>query len=480
MIGAVVTFLLNMVLVAQFGESKQLENYLILFNLFLVIVTLIRMVLSTVFIPKYLEIKRSEEESIGDFTNQVLTVLLLLSLLLVFVFIFFNKLVFPIIAPGSYTTISDSDWVMYKFFSIYLLFNILYSYLSSIFIANRRVLMGTIYVLFQNSAPLLFFVFFKTLDSIILAHTIVSALLFFFYLYNVNKITRIRVKSILKISKNTLELLKSTSPVFFSNLLTKFISVYEKSLASTFSMGTVVVLDFSYKLVSRFVGIVSSGATISSYPVIVESVLENDDKKLNRIISFSMSTVLLVSCSILSLLIVLNNDLLSYIFSFGEMENISERFYYPMLIYSIAFIFLNTNDLLSKICFSYGFIKFISIVNVLQVLMNIALILLLKQKYAEMSIPISYMIVLLIVHIVLIIRIKTRNSNIRLYFSGKINNSIILLITFQILLSVVLSRVYIQNNLVTLFFRMVVIGLFFLYVYAFMFKKIRRAIKDEK
>ncbi len=478
--GALISFSLNFLLVAEYGGSKKLEIYLIVFNLFLVIVTLLRGILSTVFVPKYLEIKARNDEKLSVFTNQIFGVIIMIAFSLVLLFCFFDDYLYKLIAPGSYTFIEGSDKSLYKIFSLYLFFVILYSYFSNLFIANGKVLMGSIYVLVQNVAPLIFFFFIsKSISSIVYGHVIISIFVFLAYSIQVNKFSRIKIRQFFLRSDEKKQFLISSSPVFFSNLLTKLITIYEKSIATTFSLGTVVVLDFSYKLISRFVGIVSSGATISSYPVIVESILENDTEKLNRIIYFSLSTILLVSCSILSLLIVLNDDMIHFVFSIGAMSDISGRFYYPMLLYSAAFIFLNTNDLLRKVCFSYGFVKFISLMNILQVILNVLFILLLKNTLNELSIPLSLLLVLFLYHLVLVIKIKSTNSKIKIYFFGNKKVNIVLLILVQIVLSAAISRISLNSDLLTLTVRVLLIGSYFILIYGFMFKKIKGAIKNE-
>lgn len=478
--GALISFALNFLLVAEYGGSKKLEVYLIVFNLFLVIVTLMRTILGIVFVPKYLEIKSRVDGNPNEFANQILGIVILIGLSSVLLFCIFDDYLYTLIASGSYASITESEKSLYKLFSIYFLFILIYSYFSSIFIANGRVLMGSIYVLFQNATPMIFFFFIhRSISSIVYGHVIISILICLVYFVQINKFSRIRLRQLFLQSEEKKQFLFSSSPVFFSHLLTKIITIYEKSLATTFSLGTVVVLDFSYKLISRFVGIVSSGATISSYPVIVESILEKDTDKLNRIINFSMNTILLVSCSVLSILIVLNNDMIHYIFSIGEMSDISDRFFYPMLFYSAAFIFLNTNDLLRKVCFSYGFVKFISLMNILQVVINVLLILLLKKYLNELSIPLSLLIVLFLYHIVLIIKLKTTDRNIKIYFHNNSRLNIVILIVLQVILSVGISSIDLRRDLFTLLLRSLLIGIYFLFIYGFMFKKIKGAIKNE-
>jgi putative peptidoglycan lipid II flippase len=478
--GAVISFALNFILVAEYGDSKNLEVYLIIFNLFLVLITLLRNILSTVFVPKYLEMKSLGQDKLTEFTNQILGVVLLIGGFLAVAFCVFDDSIYRMIAPGSFSYISSEDKIIFQVFSLYLFFVLSYSYFSIISITNGQVLLGTVYVLFQNVSPLIFFFIYRSIYSIVLSHVIISGFLFLFYLLKTNRTTSIRFLKLFHRSEEKNIFLRSTAPVFFSNVFIKIISVYEKSIASTFSLGTVVVLDFSYKLISRFVGIVSSGASISSYPIIVESILEEDDRKLNRIIYFSMTTMLLVSCSILSVLIVLNTDMIEYIFSIGKMSDISGRLYKPMIIYSVAFIFLNTNDLLRKICFSYGFIKFISFLNILQVIVNVALILVLKLYIKELSIPLSLLVVLFLYHFVLIYKIKSKNPAVRIYFQNKRRINILLLIFIQLILSLLISRISLTSSLTTLFLRALLIGLYFIFIYGRMFKNVRNAIKEEK
>lgn len=477
--GAMISFVLNLVLVTKFGSDKDLEVYLIIFNLFLVLITLLRNLLSTVFVPKYLEIKSLGNDKLTEFTNQILGVILLIAASLVLLFCVFDESIYKVIAPGSFGSITEEDKTVFKLFSMYLFFVLLYSYFSIITIANGKVLQGSLYVLFQNVSPLLFFFIFRTIYSIVFSHIVISGILFFYYALYINKNNKIRLRFLFHQSEEKRVFLRSTAPVFFSNVFIKVISVYEKSIASTFSTGTVVILDFSYKMISRFVGIVSSGASISSYPLIVESILEKDTVKLNRIIYFSITTMLIVSCSILSLLIVLNSDMIYFIFSIGKMSDISSRLYFPMLIYSVAFIFLNTNDLLRKICFSYGFIKFISVMNIVQVILNVLFILFFKMYIYELSIPLSLLLVLFLYHIVLILKIKSKNSEARIYFHDNKRINILVLIGIQIVLSIFISRISLNGDILTLSVRIILIGIYFVFIYGFMLKKIKNAIKAE-
>ena len=163
-------------------------------------------------------------------------------------------------------------------------------------------------------------------------------------------------------------------PIFISSLASQLNFVIDKSLASSFGDGVIVILNNGSKLVSIINGLFIGAIGAVIYPML--SKLSNEDNKesfLNLVVK-SVNSVLIITVPITVGAIILAKPIIKLVFERGAFtSDATSMTAVAFSIYSFAMIAFALNDILGKVFYSLKDTKTPMINGSIAVVLNIVL-----------------------------------------------------------------------------------------------------------
>ncbi len=177
------------------------------------------------------------------------------------------------------------------------------------------------------------------------------------------------------------ELMPMLVPVFIGAGATEINSMVDKSLASTLGAGYISALNYSYKIINLFVGIIVASITVVAFPKIAKDAGTVNFSKTNNNVINGMA-IIIIPVSIL--LIMLRENIISILFLRGNFNSASLVITSSSLaFYAVGLPFIGIRDVLLKVCYSVQNTKISMANGIITTTLNILLDFILIHKFKQ-------------------------------------------------------------------------------------------------
>ncbi len=352
-------FLRDYMTAIKFGTSIQADAYLMASNIPNLLFVLLGVAISTIFIPIYNDIKHNNSiEELNDFTNNFITILLIISFILTIICEVLAPTLVSIMAPGFYGNTETLTILLTRILSSVIVFNtIIYIYTAILQCNNRFAIPASIGIPY-NIVLIGYYIFFSDKYGVIGISIMVSIALIIqlAILYITLKRIGFKYKVYLNLKdKYIKKMIKLFIPVCIGTGMNQLNGIFNGIFASTLDSGSVAAMNYALKLNSLIVDILIVSFITVVYQNLSKVAAEKNYEKIADEANKSIVIIFLVLIPIVSCIFINVNMIVRILFERGAFNSNStsmtaSAFYY----YLLGLFALAINEVLSRICYATG------------------------------------------------------------------------------------------------------------------------------
>lgn len=351
----VLAFLKDVIVTNYYGISSTTDSYLLANTISATAISLIMMGITTGYIPLYNDLKRKSFEKSYDFSNNLISFLMIISTaIIIFVLIFTDSII------GLFSSKFNQEeivlaamFIRVNIFSIYLV--IVSTIYSDILRSEGSYLYSALANLVINISIIIFTIFSIKLGSIFLVIGNIAGLLMYTLLLKL-KLNKINYKFKFKISlkdESLKKLFVLSIPLAFGVVINEINTVIDRSLASSVQVGGISYLTYGYKIFSLAHTTLVVAVTTVSFPILANLIQKKKKTELNENIIRNLVFVSILLIPTTLLLISFSEEIVSLIFGRGKFLNKDIVITAKILVfYSIGLIFYGYRDVISYVFYA--------------------------------------------------------------------------------------------------------------------------------
>ncbi|MGL5149069.1 MAG: murein biosynthesis integral membrane protein MurJ, partial [Clostridium sp.] len=349
--------------------------------------------------------------------NNIINIIIILSIVIVVVGIMFPNVLIEIFVAGFSEDGKSSLLKLVPLTLINILFLGLNACFTTILQVHEDFIIPSLLGLFFN-LPMILYLFFAGEYSVLgltIANVIgnMSRVVFqipslikngYRYEFYVN-VKDTRIKRILII----------IMPVLISAGASQLNFVVDRNLASHLESGSYTALDYSQRLIFFINSIITAPLINIIYPVIANKITSNNLNEVNVILKKGISYLVLLLTPITIGILILNKDIVSIVYERGlfgkESVNLTSM---AFMGYSIGVMFTGVRDLLNSTLFALGLTKITTFNGIIGVIINIILSVLTFKYLGVYGIALSASIAMIVTSIPLLRSVISRLKDIKI------------------------------------------------------------------
>lgn len=425
-VSKVLGFSREIVLGSTYGISMYTDAYVIATNIPVTVFNAIGLAIATTFIPLYYENKKElgEKESI-NFTNNILNIVIIISIIIsIFGFMFSKELVsiFAVGFKGETLEVANN-------LTKIMIFGIVFIGISNIMVAllqiNGKYLVSGLTGIPFNITVILSIILAKKYNYNILGIGIVTAMLsqVIFQIPFIRKYTSYSYSYYIDLrDKYIKKLIYLIAPVFIGVAVNQVNTIIDRSIASTLVEGSISALNYANRLNGFVMGIFITSIGSVIYPLLSNLTSQNDNKSFADTVIKCINSVVVLIIPISVGAIVLAKPIVKLLFQRGVFDSTATTMTSISLIfYSIGMLAFGLREILGKVFYALKDTKTPMLNGALSMIINIILNLTLVKymEYAGLALATSLSAIICI-----ILLFRSLDKKIEYFDQNKINITI--------------------------------------------------------
>jgi murein biosynthesis integral membrane protein MurJ len=378
----IASFFAEAILAAIFGTSSQSDAYYMVSSVQAVVYPMLSVGIWKVFLPLYKgHIARGERDLADALTNKALTFFIIVSSVVVILLVIFAPFVVTLVAPGF---TGDTRTLCIKLVRIsapMYIFIISSAIYASLLQCHNRFLGSQIREVISHIptiiAAVLFYKHFG-IEAMAWALVVAGVLRLLIELPFVN--WNYRYRPDVKFNSAEFKLMLKRMPAaLVSAGVGRINTLVDKAMASLLPTGTVSGLNYGYKLMSVFSGLLSSAIATAMYPQMIELITLNKKDALGKLIVRIINIFCVLMIPITLACVVFRTELVAAVYQRGAFDASSTALTASVFaIYCLCLFTAASNTVLSNIFYGHGDTKtamFISLAHLgINIVLNIVFI----------------------------------------------------------------------------------------------------------
>ncbi|UTH15985.1 murein biosynthesis integral membrane protein MurJ [Macrococcus epidermidis] len=409
-------FLRDILLSYHYGASNISDAYMISYTIPFIIVGLAGEAIATGFVPRYTRIEKNRGKSEADlFTNNLLSIMIIFSTIIVFSFLLLKKIILKLIFPGlnletfvlTMSYLNITIWSIYPLLLVYILMGIAQ--------IKLRFLKLSLISLPMNITFLI---------SIILSDYYGTYLLPFGILIGIASQTLVFYKEIKELS-NTLKLnfdfknaeIRSlflmSIPVLLSVSVNQLNNVVDMNMASFTQEGGISIINYSNRINTLLHGVVALTIANMCYPIFAKHANNENYKSLNEINYKVLRNLTIILVPITIYLMFFSNSIVDILYARGSFTTSDEVLTSTVMqMYILGVLPIAYREIISRLFYSFNNTKAPFISAVIGVLTNIILNVVLSNLLGLKGLALASSIAAIVTTLFLCIFLKKKHSEI--------------------------------------------------------------------
>lgn len=191
-------------------------------------------------------------------------------------------------------------------------------------------------------------------------------------------------------SAHTHLLIKGCIPLFIAYIFSKLTGIFERSIASTLTEGSVSYLGYANYMMTILSTLVSSGIAITIYPVISKAWSDNDSTELNRLLTQGVRIILLMASPIMIIFIFWGIPITQILLERGAfVSTATDAVSSAFSILTVALVANSLGLITAKFYYFSHKTVLVSIIDIVCVVLHFLLALLLSKLYSYKGIAMA-------------------------------------------------------------------------------------------
>lgn len=371
-------FVREMLIAYKYGSGYRTDTYFVAMTATVIIMTTLGSALNTTLVPVFTEIDtKYGRRGKLKFLNNVLNVVLLLTIILAVLGYIFSPYVIKILAKGFEGEQFELAVKLNRIglpIIIFLGFTYVFSgYLHSAEIFGPPAIMGLpynfVYIIF-----LLFFARENFIEGLMIA-SVIAATTQFLIQYPTIRHQGYRYKPRLNLKdkylKNALSLI---IPVMIGSAVQQINTIIDKTLASDLVEGSISALTYASRINDMIIAVFVMAITTVVFPMLSRAFSEKDDRKVKSILGEGVNIILLITVPSTIGIIILAEPVVKIFFERGAFDSTATMMTSgALLFYSIGLVGASLRLMLNKVFYSFQDTKTPMINGAIAVILNIIL-----------------------------------------------------------------------------------------------------------
>lgn len=356
LISKILGFARDVVLASSYGAGVVSDSYLMALNIPTVVFVMISTALATSFIPMYTEVneKKGEKEAL-KFTSNVISIVLVISLIFIALGITFTEPLVKLFAMGFE---GERLALTIKFTKVFMLgvgfVGITYIVKSFLEIKNRFVVTGlmplpyNILILIAIVASVKFGTSVLAIGTLIALFSQLLVQLPFAFKEGFKYKPTINIKD-----ENLKKMAILVAPILLGASVTQLNSLIDKNLASTLVEGSLSAMNYAYKLNIFVTGMFITSITSVIYPLFAKLTSEDNINELKKSIVTSINSVVLIIIPVSIGAFILAKPIVQVLFERGEFTHEHTIMTAGVLAcYAVGMLASGVRDILVRVFYS--------------------------------------------------------------------------------------------------------------------------------
>jgi len=417
-------FMREMILAAIFGANYIVDAYVMSHTILTTLFGGIIIALSTAYMPLFSQIseKKSKEEG-KKFTSDIIGLLILITLAISIIGIFFSNQIVTVFAWGFKGETANLAKFFVKILFSYIIFSsiagILESYLQYNGVFIPQIISGYLISICMGAGIIIsaytscYYLAFGTLAGYALRCLVV---IYFAKKNGYKQYLQINLK------KNLKEIFRLAFPVFIGSYITYINIFVDKTLASNLAEGSIAALNYASLLNMMIINVTITILSTIIYPKLSQANALNQKVRFNALVSNGFNIVVIIGwpCSLGAMLY--STQVIRMVYERGAFTEsatgmTSSAFFY----YAAGMMFVAANEFIVRIYYSMKDMKTPMMVGGVSVIVNIALNLILVNYMAHNGLALGTTIAALVNFVLLLYGMKRYHTNVHIISSkGKL------------------------------------------------------------
>lgn len=340
---------------AAYGATSYSDAYLIAMNIPGVLLAILGTVISTTFIPLYYEAKLESKKTANFFTNNILNLICVLSIIISIIGIIFGEQLVKIFAVGFRGEILNISVKFTRILLLGVIFNSINYVMTAFMQSNDSFIVPALIGIPFNLIIILSIIISTETSPYVMVYGTLIAIasqfiiqIPFAYKKGFRYSPKVKIKD--KYIKKILILI---GPIFIGVAVNQVNSMVDRSLASTLAVGSISALNYSNRLNSFVTGMFISTIAAVIYPKLSKLTSENNLEKFNEYVVRSINSIILLVIPISIGAIVLSKPIVKLLFERGAFDSRATSMTASALIfYSIGMVAFGLRDIIGRIFYS--------------------------------------------------------------------------------------------------------------------------------
>lgn len=351
-------FIREVMLGQAFGTSYITDAYIIALSIPTIIFSAILAAISTTFIPVYSKIKNNNGIMRANyFTNNLLFLILMVSLIIIFFGYYFSDVLVNILGSGISSQGIDLAISLTKIGLLMLPTLAIISVLSVYLQAEGKFIVTSFINIPIIVVVVIAFCFasYIGIKGIMIANIIGSILQVFILIFAVKRIG-FNFKFRIDLGDNSLkEMFLLIGPVLIGTSVQQINLMIDRMLASNFGDGIISGLSFGSKINEMFFGIISVTIATFIFPKLSNLASKQSMNDFNNLVKTSLNTVSIIVLPLVFIVLFNSKLIVELLFERGAFDSSSTLITSNSLFYySIGMLFFGYRDVLNRTFYSMG------------------------------------------------------------------------------------------------------------------------------
>jgi putative peptidoglycan lipid II flippase len=390
LLGIFIGFISQLIIANYYGASIYRDLYFIAIAIPLFITSVINGSFGLIFLPKTIDlIQKGVKEKLNEFITSsfIFIIVLILAIVLLFFLLKKSLILFFFSSYSIKEQLYISELLVILMPSV--LFNVVSNLLGSLYQVKSVFFPPAFSLIFSSLINIIFLYFFNSifgLKSLAYGYLLGTA---FSTLFLFQSLTSFSFRFKL-FNFDLLDVIKTSSSLFFGGLVFRSSNVVEKYLASSLATGSVSYLGYSGQILIVLSTLTSNGIGVTIYPVLSKFWSTGDYDNFLRSFNKSIRFILLMTIPLSFFFFFYGQIVISIIFERGKFTKDTTELVSRALKYSIpAFVFQGIGTVLVKVYYISGKTRISTIISFIETFIFVGLSIILSHYYSFVGISIS-------------------------------------------------------------------------------------------
>ena len=408
-------FIRDALIASKFGATLYTDIYIFSSDFTLLAFNVISTGLYTAFIPMLSDLKYdSDKKVISRFINNVMSIMIVVSILLCIVSAFFSEQFILTFASGftSSESIFRLSIEVMRIMSLSVIFIAIQSVLTGILQFSGKFVVNSLVLIVSYIVLIIYLIGFADKFGLLgyAVVTIIGYALQALICYVSFKSLGIKYRFVIDLKDcNMRKMFILMIPTVISATLAQISILINRSFGSYVGEGVISALNFANKITNLPYTILVTSIITIIYPKLSKLVSKNDKEGFNKLLTSTMSIFFILILPISIFLVIMREPVISFIFKRGKFDDIAlKNTAIALVCYSPTMLLYGFKDLYTRAFFAIKNTKTPMITSLLTVGLNIVIMLVFTRSYGIIALASANSVAALISVIILAVVIRNR------------------------------------------------------------------------